>query len=58
MTWFQLCELAQCQPDFQVVFELSETRAVYWLRARLLSRDHDIAAADIRAALEAFQESK
>lgn len=52
MSWAQICELAECSPDFDVTLSLPRHRAVYWLRARLLNRGFDVSARDIDLAYE------
>jgi hypothetical protein len=53
MTWSQVCKMAECEPGLiDARFTLNKTRAIYWLRARLLARNYNIRALDIEEAYD------
>lgn len=52
MTWAQICELAECDPEFDTTFKMNKFIAVNWLCARLIDRDHHIRLREIEEAYD------
>ena len=51
----ELCDAAQCSPDFDVVYRMSPDEAIDWLTARLAARaGQTVPRADVAAAWQAW----